>query len=589
MAADGGPEPLVAAGALRSTARKVGMVSSVGPSRQAIQPVAADGVSPVAEGAGAGPVGPAGPGPAGGPEAGREGGVGPPGPRRTRSGDRSRPHHAGGAGRCSQARRRGWGRAAPRRAASRRGWGRAARGAGRTDRFLRADGSARWRRRRASDRRGGRQDDPGAGSRRWLPPSARRGRRGRGERRRDRSGGGRRGRRTRRGRERGPDGRGLGVGVSTARSPGLGPRTLSGPGGRRGGDDADAPAGSAAPAWRRTGRWRGGRGRLEGGQFGVERRGWRGRAGRLPDQPGWRASPGDRPRGARAGRREAGRPATRAEPEHPPEQAARAEPAGPAGGTVPAEGPIPGGRPAGAGGSVAAEGTSGADRRRRGSGRRGRGHGHPGGCAGGARTSGDRAGGRRPPRAGGAGGSWLVDRWQRTGAPAHGGGGAGTWRSAPHWGHADSPGTVLRPAGAGPGVLRHGWSIGRETPGQNSTRMDSAGEVVTIWVGEIPDVRVRTRSDHGNHRTRPRALQARLERREDDYVFKPKKGISEDDRPRDVLDQERAGMDGEFRLKACGRLLAKPMLPWFAARCPSSTSTTSTTTSARRQAGRCVG
>ena len=37
---------------------------------------------------------------------------------------------------------------------------------------------------------------------------------------------------------------------------------------------------------------------------------------------------------------------------------------------------------------------------------------------------------------------------------------------------------------------------------------------------------------------------------EEDYVFKPKKGLTEDGRPRDVGDEERAGVDA--RLPAQG-------------------------------------
>ena len=67
----------------------------------------------------------------------------------------------------------------------------------------------------------------------------------------------------------------------------------------------------------------------------------------------------------------------------------------------------------------------------------------------------------------------------------------------------------------------------------------------------------------------------------EDYVFKPKKGLNES------IVREMSEMKNEpewmrkFRLRALKHFERKPMAPWFAARCRSSTSTTSTTTSSR--------
>ena len=65
----------------------------------------------------------------------------------------------------------------------------------------------------------------------------------------------------------------------------------------------------------------------------------------------------------------------------------------------------------------------------------------------------------------------------------------------------------------------------------------------------------------------------------EDYVFKPKKGLNES------IVREMSEMKGEpdwmrnFRLRSLKHFERKPMAPWFARRCRTSTSTTSTTTS----------
>jgi Fe-S cluster assembly protein SufB len=97
--------------------------------------------------------------------------------------------------------------------------------------------------------------------------------------------------------------------------------------------------------------------------------------------------------------------------------------------------------------------------------------------------------------------------------------------------------------------------------------MDSAGEVVTIWVGEIPDVRAAqgatmatTDLDLGRYKLGWSDTV--------DYAFTPKKGINED------VVREISWWKGEpdwmtkFRLKALRIFESKPMAPWFAVNMP---------------------